>query len=195
MKINEIFYSLQGEGARVGIPSVFVRFSGCNLACGFCDTNHQRATEMSVEEIVNEVNAYPTRNVVLTGGEPTLQLSVELLSALKSAGKFIQIETNGTCDLADDLLDMIDWVTCSPKNMAVKLHRINEVKALFTGHDGLVDYAEQLARSHGAQAMLQPCDVGDVARNRAIVAATIDYIKQHLMWRLSLQTHKLLNIR
>ena len=72
-RINEIFYSLQGEGANTGVPAVFVRFSGCNLRCSFCDTQHQDGTMMSDEEIIAEVMRYPqARIVVLTGGEPSL---------------------------------------------------------------------------------------------------------------------------
>ena len=72
-KINEIFYSLQGEGYYSGTPAVFVRFSGCNLSCTFCDTQHQPGTMMSLQEIVQEVNKYPNVPlVVLTGGEPSL---------------------------------------------------------------------------------------------------------------------------
>ena len=71
-KINEIFYSLQGEGFHTGTPAVFVRFSGCNLKCSFCDTNHEEGQWMSDEEIIRKVVCYPARMVVLTGGEPGL---------------------------------------------------------------------------------------------------------------------------
>ena len=71
-KINEIFYSLQGEGFHTGTPAVFVRFSGCNLKCNFCDTQHEKGILLSDEEIINQVNSYPCRMVILTGGETGL---------------------------------------------------------------------------------------------------------------------------
>lgn len=110
-KINEIFYSLQGEGCFTGTPAVFIRFSGCNLQCDFCDTAHQEGVWMSDQEIIEEVENYPAAHVVFTGGEPGLQLTRELVLALKEKGKFIQIETNGTVVLPEG----IDWITCSPK--------------------------------------------------------------------------------
>ncbi|MDE5912790.1 MAG: 7-carboxy-7-deazaguanine synthase QueE, partial [Muribaculaceae bacterium] len=74
MRVNEIFYSIQGEGAWTGTPMVFVRFSGCNRACDFCDTNHTPFTEMTEAEIAMAVGRWPARHVVITGGEPALQL-------------------------------------------------------------------------------------------------------------------------
>ena len=195
MRINEIFYSLQGEGYMTGIPSVFVRFSGCNLACDFCDTDHNGFLEMSVDEIVARVNAYPSRNGVLTGGEPTLQADVRLLERLKEEGKHIQIETNGTIRPADEVVNLIDWITCSPKNERVKIQRIDEVKVLFKDPEQPMEYAERLVAAHNAKAMLQPCDVADADKNRAITSAAVEYVKSHPMWRLSLQAHKMLDIR
>lgn len=78
MKINEIFYSLQGEGRYAGTPAVFVRFSGCNLRCGFCDTSHDSGVDMTCEEIVDHIERYPAKRVILTGGEPTLQITASL---------------------------------------------------------------------------------------------------------------------
>lgn len=195
MRINEIFYSLQGEGYWTGRPAVFVRFSGCNLKCGFCDTIHDDGVEMDVDAVMAAVDAFASRHVVLTGGEPALQLSAELLKRLKDGGWYVQIETNGTQDLPDELLGMIDWVTCSPKNRNVAISRINEVKVVFAGAGQAMDYAAGLAVSHGAVAMLQPCDVKDDCRNREITAAAVEYVMSHPTWRLSLQTHKLLDIR
>ena len=113
-KINEIFYSLQGEGFHAGTPAVFVRFSGCNLRCAFCDTQHQQGTIMSLQEIVDEVNKYPLAPlVVLTGGEPSLFIDEAFMMELKlKTGKRIAIETNGTRPLPTNL----DWVTLSPKS-------------------------------------------------------------------------------
>lgn len=112
VRISEIFYSIQGEGTLVGVPSVFVRTSGCNLRCRWCDTPYAswnpEGEEMSVEAILAEVNRHPTRFVVVTGGEPMIAKGMrELLAALHEAGKHITIETAGTvppegiaCDLA-----------------------------------------------------------------------------------------------
>lgn len=112
MLISETFYSVQGEGSLVGVPSVFVRTSGCNLRCTWCDTPYAswkpEGVEMSVEEIVAVVQREPTRFVVVTGGEPMVAKGMpELLAQLREAGKHITIETAGTiapqgvaCDLA-----------------------------------------------------------------------------------------------
>src|SRR4051812_39940048 len=101
MLISELFYSVQGEGTLLGTPSVFVRTSGCNLRCRWCDTPYAswkpEGTEMSVGELMEQVNAHPTRFVVVTGGEPMIAKEMPLLlAALRTAGKHITIETAGT---------------------------------------------------------------------------------------------------
>ena len=101
MLINEIFYSLQGEGRYTGTPAVFVRFSGCNMQCAFCDTQHERHSVMTEEDIVSEVCTYPAHHVVLTGGEPLLQLTSTLVDSLHRHGMTVQIETNGTLPLPE----------------------------------------------------------------------------------------------
>jgi organic radical activating enzyme len=179
-KINEIFYSLQGEGAHTGTPAVFVRFSGCNLRCPFCDTQHEAGTMMSDEQILKEVAQYPARTVVLTGGEPGLWIDEALVEALHALGKRVHIETNGTRRLPQG----IDWVTCSPKeDGALCVERVDEVKVVFTGQD-VSPFLEIPAKVY----FLQPCS----GRNTEEV---IRYILEHPQWRLSLQTHKLLDIR
>ena len=110
-KINEIFYSLQGEGFHTGTAAVFVRFSGCNLKCDFCDTRHEEGTWMEDAAIIETVNQYPAKFVILTGGEPSLWIDDELIDRLHQAGKQVCIETNGTRPLPK----AIDWITCSPK--------------------------------------------------------------------------------
>jgi organic radical activating enzyme len=179
-KINEIFYSLQGEGAHAGTPAVFVRFSGCNLRCPFCDTQHEDGTEMTDEEILNEVAQYPCQTVILTGGEPGLWIDNVLVETLHALGKRVHIETNGTCVLPEG----IDWVTCSPKEGGrLRIQRVDEVKVVFTGQN-VTPYLQIPAKVY----YLQPCS----GQNTAEV---IDYILKHPQWRLSLQTHKLLDIR
>ena len=190
MRVNEIFYSLQGEGFHAGTPAVFVRFSGCNLKCSFCDTLHDRFKEMSEEDIMQEVANYPASHVVITGGEPVLQLTASFVNRLHSAGKDVQIETNGTAPLPAGC--SVDWVTCSPKYRPVKLEHIDELKVVFTssGQD-----MSRYDRYSAAVYCLQPCDVGDRKANARILKEAISYCMAHPKWRLSLQTHKLINVR
>lgn len=180
-RINEIFYSLQGEGCFTGTPAVFVRLSGCNRACAFCDTDFASFTEMSAGEIVSEVEKYPCSHVVITGGEPTLQLDDALVGALKGCGKFLQIETNGSQPVPAG----IDWVTCSPKEPPYGIDRIDELKIVYLGQD-----VEAIAARLPEPKVrcLQPCSGKNTAE-------TVAYILEHPRWRLSLQTHKLIDIQ
>ena len=184
IKVNEIFYSLQGEGAHTGTPAVFVRLSGCNLACAFCDTRHHDGTLMTPAEIVAEVTRHPASTVILTGGEPSLQDIAPLIDLLHQAQRRVHIETNGTRPLPAT----IDWVTCSPKPGASPvLTHADEVKVVYTGQtEAEIDAirAAITARTY----YLQPCSGQNIAQ-------TVDYILGHPQWRLSLQTHLLINIR
>ena len=177
-KINEVFYTLQGEGAHSGIPAVFVRFSGCNLRCPWCDTEFTDFTPMTAEQIVAEVvELYDIPNerrkmCVLTGGEPSLQIDKTLIDALHAAGFYICIETNGTRSLPDG----IDWITCSPKMICqsegrsvsetvcqrsglsakrslLAIKQANEVKVVYTGDYDPEIWRTQLEAEHW---MLQP---------------------------------------
>lgn len=195
MRVNEIFYSIQGEGRFTGTPSVFIRLSGCNLKCPFCDTEHLSYSEMSEDEIIAEVKKYPATHIVITGGEPLIQLTETLVDKLHSIDKFIQIETNGTRLANDMCLAKINWITCSPKfefckDAKVKLYVIDELKVVYTGQDMSV-YDNILATEY----YLQPCDVKDDKRNTEILAQTINFIKSNPKWKLSLQTQKILNVR
>ena len=188
MKINEIFYSLQGEGHYTGTPAVFVRFAGCNLKCSFCDTDFTSFTEMTEDDIVRETGQYPANHIVITGGEPTLQITASLVSKLHEAGKYVQIETNGTNILPEGC--NIDWVTCSPKYKAVRLQHIDELKVVFEGQD-----MSQYDCLTASEYRLQPCDTQDEGKNKEILRQTIDFILKNPKWKLSLQTHKILNVR
>ena len=200
MKINETFISLQGEGHFTGTPAFFLRLSGCNLQCPFCDTNHQAFREMSEDEIVREASRGKPRHIVITGGEPALQLTQLLVDKLHEAGFFIQVETNGTLPLPEG----IDWVTCSPKRAPLqtsprggRLH-VDELKVLYKGIDDDPErFLESLPQRGSRRGLLylQPLDTGDEMRNRIILRDTIAYILQHPKWSLSLQTHKLLGIK
>ena len=193
-KINEIFYSLQGEGYHSGTPAVFVRFSGCNLRCVFCDTQHQSGSIMSSQEIVDEINKYPDAPLlVLTGGEPSLFIDETFVAELKQkTGKQIAIETNGTRPLPSNL----DWVTLSPKTtfaggdlFPCVLKRCDELKVVYLGQD-LTQY-EDIEAKHR---FLQPCFCENETMRQANMKACVDAVMQNPGWRLSLQIHRVLNI-
>ena len=180
MKVNELFYSVQGEGFYTGTPAVFVRLAGCNLCCPFCDTAHAHGQEMAEEDIVRHVCQYPARHVVLTGGEPGMQLTPSLIERLHASGRYVQVETNGTYPLPES----VDWVTCSPKTGGkLAVNRIDELKVVYLGQD-LAAYEQLPAQVY----CLQPCS----GKNTESV---VDYVLQHPRWRLSLQTHKFIGVR
>ena len=194
MKVNETFLSLQGEGYFTGTAAFFLRLSGCNLACPFCDTQHQSFVEMTEEEIVEEASRHKPRHIVITGGEPALQLTQSLVDKLHAAGFFIQVETNGTLPLPEG----IDWVTCSPKSSPIREDlKINELKVLFMGDvtDPEAIISSFLGTKSGVKLYLQPLDTGNEKQNRAILRSCINYVLQHPQWSLSLQTHKIIGIK
>jgi len=205
--VKEMFFTLQGEGARTGRPSVFVRFTGCNLwsgreqdraaaVCQFCDTQFVGADGEGGGKFENaEALAEAARKlwpggegsyVVCTGGEPLLQLDAPLIDALHERGFEIAIESNGVLAAPEG----IDWICISPKAHAplVQTH----------GHELKLVYPQAgaaPARYAGLQFenfFLQPMD--GPAR-QANTRAAIDYCLAHPQWRLSLQTHKLLGLR
>ena len=186
MRINDIFYSLQGEGRNTGRAAVFVRFAGCNLRCPFCDTEFETYSEMTDEEIIAAIKALcpPPVLVVLTGGEPTLQVDEAFVALLHRHGFEVTMESNGTRPAPRNL----DWLTVSPKGKQAA-QAPNELKVIF---DEETDPAAFLPSSAPLPELyLQPCDTGDAARNARIIGKCVDYIKTHPQWRLSLQTHKL----
>lgn len=193
MRVNEIFYSLQGEGFWTGTPAVFVRFSGCNLACEFCDTDHSGHVDMTEEEILRQILRYPARRVVFTGGEPLLQLNERLLRLMSDNGIKVHVETNGTVAVDPAVGSLIDWVTVSPKKSEVALSKIDELKVVYQGQD-LSHWESAVPASRCRWRYLQPCDYGDAARNAESIRLTVDYVKAHPQWALSLQTHKLIDI-
>lgn len=192
-KVNEIFYSLQGEGRWMGRPAVFVRMSGCNLKCPFCDTDFRGYREMSADDILSKCleEGGECRFIVLTGGEPSLQVDEQLIATLHQAGYYLSMETNGTHAVPEG----IDWVTCSPKvdfteGGELVVRKVDELKLIFDG--------EHLISDHGIACTfryLQPCDVGNDSRNYLILNECIKYIKAHPEWQLSVQMHKIVGIR
>jgi organic radical activating enzyme len=203
-RVNEIFYSLQGEGRNTGRAAVFVRFAGCNLKCSFCDTDFESYREMTAEEIISLMNDYPTRFAVLTGGEPTLQVDEALVDLLHQHGYEVAMESNGTRPAPRNL----DWLTVSPKRTGVnpskkwnaQWREPDEIKVVFEENtrpeDVLQSFSSLSCRDKESILLyLQPCDTGNKERNVVIMKQCVDYVKEHPQWRLSLQTHKLIGIQ
>jgi 7-carboxy-7-deazaguanine synthase (Cx14CxxC type) len=205
--VKEIFYTLQGEGANAGRPAVFCRFAGCNLwsgreadrtnaACQFCDTDFvgtdgvgggrfETADELAGACRAMAPSSFEPILVVLTGGEPMLQVDQPLIEALHTHGFTVAIETNGTLPV----LDTIDWICVSPKAGTELKHRHgNELKLVYP-QDG-VDPADYLGLAFRHR-FLQPMDGPERDANTCKAVA---YCKANPAWRLSLQTHKMLGI-
>ncbi len=191
-RINEIFYSLQGEGRWAGRAAIFIRFSGCNLKCPFCDTDFSQSALMTMEEIMQNIeNWKECKFIVLTGGEPTLQTDENFVNMLHEAGYYVAIETNGTKAVPKN----IDWVTVSPKeayvvNGKVCITKADEVKIVFDGVHQPSDFGIQASNYY-----VQPCDTGRRAKNKAIVGLCVDWVKQFPKWKLSLQQQKIIKVR
>ncbi len=207
--VKEMFYTLQGEGANAGRPAVFCRFAGCNLwsgreedrataICQFCDTdfvgtNGDGGGKFETAELLAKTIAsfWPTgfdphKFVVLTGGEPLLQVNAALVQALHKEGFSIAVETNGTVLPPDG----IDWLCVSPKaGSELLVKQGQELKLVFP--QAAADPA-QFAALKFEHFYLQPMD-GPAARTNT--QAAIAYAQSHPQWRLSVQTHKMIGIR
>lgn len=206
-RIKEIYFTQQGEGSNTGRDFVFVRFSGCNLwsgkeknrksaICQFCDTDFYGTDGInggvySAKQLIEKIKSlWVSRDdniaVVLTGGEPLLQVNDELVSALKQEQIYIAVETNGTLDAPDH----IDWICMSPKaNTEIKLKKGNEIKVIFPQES--LD-PEKFSLFDFSEFYLQPMDSNKYQEN---LNATITYCQKNPKWKLSLQTHKILGIR
>jgi 7-carboxy-7-deazaguanine synthase len=209
--VREIYYTLQGEGARTGQPAVFLRFAGCNLwsgreqhrkdaVCRFCDTEFVGTGGpgggkfMAAPDLADAVakvwpvsDVHRSRYVVCTGGEPLLQLDVAAIDALRAAGFEVGVETNGTIAAPPG----IDWLCVSPKGRAPLQQRSgDELKLVYpqVEAEAQPERFESLGFRHF---YLQPLD--DDGRD-ANTRAAIDYCLAHPRWKLSLQTHKVLGI-
>jgi 7-carboxy-7-deazaguanine synthase len=205
--VKEIFKTLQGEGAHAGRAAVFCRFSGCNLwngleedrataACSFCDTDFvgmdgegggRFASAADLADAITSAWGHDEshRYVVLTGGEPLLQVDDELIAALHARKFELGVETNGTQAAPAGL----DWICVSPKGKeTLTLTSGDELKLVFPQRDAPPEKFETLAFDHF---WLQPMDGPE---REAATAAAVDYCLQNPRWRISLQTHKLMGI-
>lgn len=188
--VNEIFYSLQGEGGRSGSPSIFIRLTQCNLACTFCDTDFAEGEEMSLDNIYEHIKSYPCRWIIWTGGEPTIQLTDEVLVFFKERGYKQAIETNGTRKVSS----LVDYITCSPKvnfeSIRKKIPEVDEIRIPLKAGDLLPDISIfPKAKKYFVSPIFD-----DDKINLENVAYCVELIKEHPEWTLSLQIHKLIHI-
>ncbi|MDD4968653.1 MAG: 7-carboxy-7-deazaguanine synthase QueE [Paludibacter sp.] len=200
LNVVEIFRSIQGEGANAGKSAVFVRLASCNMACWYCDTNWNESSKMTVLEVLEEVNklsasaTYPDNLLIWTGGEPTLQLTDEILDLFSDY--YNCIETNGT----NPVPAKIKYISCSPKVSPFVLRKnfthVNEFRYPIGVGDILPDISEL---PDADNYFISPVFLGAEKERFEKVNENIEYsmniIQNNPKWRLSLQLHKLLNIR
>lgn len=206
-RIKEIFFTQQGEGKNTGKDFIFVRFSGCNLwsgkeknrasaVCSFCDTDFYGTDGINggkylAKELIEKIkslwiSADSQIRVVLTGGEPLLQVDKPLIDALKNEDIYIAVETNGTLEAPDG----IDWICMSPKaNTEIKLKKGSEVKVVYPQKNLNPDDFNVLDFKNF---YIQPMDSQSYEDN---VSQAVKYCMRNPNWKLSLQTHKILGIR
>jgi len=201
MKVNEIFFSLQGEGKYIGMPQVFIRTAGCNFRCSWCDTWYSRAygEEMNVKEILDEIGKYNVKSVCITGGEPMLHLDdlKKLVRELKNKGYFILLETNGS--LYDKyIFNKVDCVSMDIKPpssgersneiLIKKLKEKDQIKIVIAD-DTDYEYAKKIAKKSRISIILQP--KGGIK----IKELTDRVLKDRLNVRVLPQLHKIINIK
>lgn len=205
-KVKEIFYSIQGEGFHSGTPAIFIRFSGCNLwsgkendrkkaICQFCDTDFVgtdglNGGKYTVEELIKKVlditKESNCRFAIFTGGEPLLQVDSKLINSLKNEGFYLTVETNGTQKVPKG----IDWITVSPKENANFIQKTgNELKLVYPQSNSIPSNYIGLKFEHF---YLQPKDENRPNDN---INKTLKYCLMNPKWKISVQSHKILNIR
>lgn len=207
MSIKTIFYSVQGEGYHVGTPSIFIRFSSCNLwngkgkmndrnnaICKICDTdfigtNGSNGGVYSDQQLLQKIqDLYPQcKTIILTGGEPMLQVTYSFVQLLKEHEYFVAIETNGTKQIHDN----IDWITCSPKSIdRLVLKNCSELKVIYPTYDPLL--LNQLIESK--YQYVQPFYSSIEKDTKDNIIQCVEFVKRNTNWRLSLQAQKLIGI-
>lgn len=195
LPVMESFYTLQGEGGFTGQASYFIRLGGCDVGCPWCDVKESweadEHPQRPIDALVEEASAHPGRIAVITGGEPLMHDLGPLTSALRKAGFRTHIETSGSSPLSGEW----HWICLSPKKFKAALPevfaRANELKVVvFNKHD--LKWAEEQASNVGEDCILylQP----EWSRRDTMMPLIVEHVKQRPRWRISLQTHKYLDI-
>jgi organic radical activating enzyme len=195
-KVMETFYSIQGEGYHTGKSAFFIRLSGCDIGCSWCDVKEswdaENSSLKSVEELVSEAVSYKAQRVIITGGEPAMYNLTSLTHGLKAEGIQTHLETSGVYKITG----IWDWVCISPKKfkapMVSEMQKADELKIVVVNKS---DYS--WAQEHGknvkpdCKLFLQP----EWDKSSRVIESINEYVKDYPEWRISLQTHKYMNIR
>ncbi|MGQ9863823.1 MAG: 7-carboxy-7-deazaguanine synthase QueE [Bacteroidia bacterium] len=190
----ESFWTVQGEGYWAGTPAYFIRLGGCQVGCPWCDSRHTWEAHLfpqkTLDELLSPLESLSVRHVVLTGGEPTQQDLVPLVRALHQKGYFIQVETSGVRPLAAQ----VDWITFSPKRFQppqeMYFEKAHELKIVIHDASDLV-WAEKLRQKWDSRkpAFLQPQWYQPTS-----LQLILEHLRGHPHWRLSLQTHRFIDM-
>ena len=203
LPVFEMFYSLQGEGKNVGMAAYFIRLAGCNVGCSFCDekkawqTNNSK--QMSIESIIKEIKKTNAQNVIITGGEPTMYDLTELTKEIHDLGIKTFIETSGV----NEITGYWDWITLSPKQNAFPLEssliKADEIKVVIAKEEDFL-FAERMKQRKTDLSAAQKSNISfylqpEYSQMHKILPSIVEYIQQNPNWRLSLQMHKMINVK
>jgi 7-carboxy-7-deazaguanine synthase len=195
LPVMEDFYTIQGEGANTGYAAYFIRLGGCDVGCHWCDVKESWDADLhplkSIEEVIDKAMLTEAKAIVITGGEPMMYNLEPLTSGLKAKGLKIFLETSGAYPLSGQF----DWVCVSPKKFKNPrldmLKRADELKVIVFNRNDF-EWAEKHAEeiSSNCALFLQP----EWSKSEKLLPEIIEYVKQNPKWRVSLQTHKYMNI-
>lgn len=201
LKINEIFSTIQGEGSNTGTSATFIRFSKCNLSCKWCDTEFEKFKYMTVSDIFTAVTKLPSKLIVISGGEPTLQYKglVELSKLLRNSNYEVAIETNGTIPID---ISEFDHVTISPKekvamantnqekNRMLKQFECHDFKIVYEGQDIIdLNYYMRIVKA------LKGYYIQPLSNSKSSMKKCFEIVRENPQWKLSLQTHKIIGVK
>lgn len=195
LPVMESFYTIQGEGAHTGKAAFFIRLAGCDVGCTWCDVkdswNAEEHPSIPIHKLLADALLHPADMVVITGGEPCMYDLSELLNGLRQSGKQSHIETSGAYKLQGEAY----WVCVSPKKFKKPLPEMislaDELKVVVY-HPSDLEWAESFLKDvkPSCQLFLQP----EFSKSNKIAQLIVEYVKNNPIWRISLQTHKTLDI-
>jgi len=204
IKVNNIFHSIQGEGFNTGLATIFIRLSGCNERCEFCDTDFKTGIFLYVEQILERLQEYHCKNLTWTGGEPTMQLSTEIVEWFNDLGYTQFIETNGSFPMPNGLF----YISCSPKLVSMERLKQNisgycvgEFRCVIgLNEKGIPILPPEIEKMpYASNYYVSPLFTGYIHEKYELdpinVQMAVDWLKADPRWKLSIQVHKLLKIQ